>query len=78
MNLTVYVKKELAEQVNKLSKTLNKSRNSIINEALELWLKQHGPREWPAHFFEFEPVSDIPDFTSLRESLIEPDEDPLQ
>ncbi len=72
MNFAVYIKKELAEQVNKLNKALNKSRNSIINEALKLWIKKHESRAWPENFFDFEPATDVSDFRSLRKDLMLP------
>lgn len=78
MNFTVYIKKELAEQISRLSKTLKKSRNSIINEAVEQWVRKHEYRTWPENFFDFEAVIDVPDFKKLRKELKEPNEDPLK
>ena len=69
MNFSIYLKKELADKVNALSKSLKRSRNSIINEALEQWIKKHESRSWPENFFDFEPVSDVPDFKTLRKEL---------
>lgn len=78
MNFTVYLKKELSEQINKLSKILNKSRNSIINEAVEQWVRRHEHREWPENFFDFKAVTDVPDFKKLRKEVKDSDEDPLK
>ena len=78
MNLTIYLKKELANKINELSKSLNRSRNSIINEALEQLVKKYESRPWPENFFDFEPVTDVPDFKALRKELTEPPKDPLK
>ena len=78
MNFNIYLKKELADKVSELSQALNRSRNSIINEALEYWVKKHERRAWPKNFFDFEPISDVPNFKALRKELKKPQKDPLK
>lgn len=79
MNFNVYLKKMTGERIEKIAKDLNRSRNSIISEALEEWLKLHYPSQWPKDFFKFPPIDDVPDFKSYRKELTDvTEEDPLQ
>jgi Ribbon-helix-helix protein, copG family len=79
MNITIYIRKELANQINKLCRRFNKSRNSVINEALEHWIQEHETRKWPENFFDFEPIVEVPNFKSLRKEFKEEStEDPLK
>lgn len=69
MNFNIYIKKEIGDKINNAAKHFHKSRNSIVNEALEEWLKNHTKTEWPENFFDFSPAEDVPDFKTLREDL---------
>lgn len=69
MNFNIYIKKDNGERVTRLAKALNRTRNSIINEALEEWLEKHTKTKWPKAFFDFSPIEDVPDFKSLRKDL---------
>jgi hypothetical protein len=78
MNFNIYLNKRTGERVTQAAKSLHRSRNSIINEALEEWLGKHIKTKWPKHFFEFSPIEDVPDFKSLRNDLKDNiKEDPL-
>jgi hypothetical protein len=78
MNFNIYVKKGIGDQVARIAKKLHRSRNSIITEALEEWLGKYNNAEWPKHFFDFEPVVDLPDFKAMRSDLKPLDDsDPL-
>jgi hypothetical protein len=78
MNFNVYLKKENGKRVTQIAKTLHRSRNSIVNEALEEWLEKHTKTKWPEGFFDFSPIEDVPDFNSLRKDLKDNvSEDPL-
>jgi Ribbon-helix-helix protein, copG family len=78
MNFNVYLNKETGERVSRMAKRLNRSRNSIIAEALEEWLFNHSEAQWPKDFFEFSPFEDVPDFKLFREELKDNiNEDPL-
>lgn len=77
MNFNVYLNKSTGEKISKIAKNLKRSRNSIINEALEEWLETHTSSKWPSHFFDFEPIEDMPDFKELRSDLKPISEDPL-
>ena len=78
MNFNVYINKKTGEQITKIAKSLHRSCNSIINEALEDWLSKHTKAKWPKNFFDFSPIENVPDFKSLRDDLKENfPEDPL-
>lgn len=79
MNFNIYINEKLGTKISKVSKSLRRSRNSIITEALEEWLDRHASEKWPKGFFDFEPIQDVPDFKSYRKELKkEIFEDPLQ
>lgn len=69
MNFNVYLKKETGERVSRMARSLHRSRNSIVNEALDEWLSKHTKTKWPKNFFDFSPIEDIEDFKSLRRDL---------
>lgn len=69
MNFNVYLKKETGEKIAQIAKSLHRSRNSIINEALEEWLGKHTKTKWPKDFFDFSPIEDTPNFEDLRNDL---------
>lgn len=78
MNFNVYINKSTGERVSKMAKALHRSRNSIVTEALDEWLKNHSASKWPKNFFDFSPVEDVPDFRALRNELKDNvSEDPL-
>ncbi len=78
MNFNIYLKKDTGERVKKAAKSLHRTRNSIVNEALEEWLQNHTKTEWPKDFFNFPAIEDLPDFKSLRKDLLNNiSEDPL-
>lgn len=69
MNFNVYLNKGTGERVTQIAKSLHRSRNSIVNEALEEWLGKHTNSEWPKNFFDFSPIEDAPNFKSFRDDL---------
>lgn len=78
MNFNVYLSKDTGEKVTRMSKNLKRSRNSIVNEALEEWLSRHIQTSWPRGFFDFS-AEDAPDFKSFRQDLQKKiPEDPLE
>lgn len=79
MNFNIYLKKVTGEKVTQMAKSLHRSRNSIINEALEEWLDKHTKTKWPKNFFNFSPIEDAPNFKSFRDDLKDNiQEDPLE
>ncbi len=78
MNFNVYIPKDKGDKITKVAKTMHRSRNSIINEALDEWLGRHLPSKWPSKFFDFKPIDDVPDFKLIRSELKDQrPEDPL-
>jgi hypothetical protein len=71
MNFNVYLNKNTGEKVTQLAKSLHRSRNSIVNEALEEWMERHVATSWPKNFFDFSPIKDVPNFESYRQDLKE-------
>lgn len=71
MNFSVYVNKKTGQKISKLAKSLKRSKNSIITEALNEWLERHTKANWPKNFFDFEPFEDFPDKEELRKGLID-------
>lgn len=69
MNFNVYLTNKIGERVTKIAKSLRRSRNSIVNEALEEWLSNHTKTTWPDNFFDFSPITDVPNFKALRDDL---------
>ncbi|MEI8366290.1 MAG: hypothetical protein WCF65_07705 [Parachlamydiaceae bacterium] len=69
MNFNVYLKKEIGVKITQVAKCHQRTRNSIVNEALEEWLGKHAKTEWPENFFDFLPIKDVPNFKSLRQDL---------
>lgn len=77
MNISIYVRREIAEKMAKIAKKTHRSRNSIVAEALDEWLDKHCKPHWPKHFFDFEPLDDNVRFDEFRKGLSEISEDPL-
>ncbi len=79
MNFNVYLKeKKMGGELAKAAKKLHRSRNSIINEAVREWLNNHDYSQWPKDFFDFDAITDVPDFKELRNDLTSNvKEDPL-
>lgn len=77
MNFNIYVNKKIGEEITNIAAASHRSRNSIVTEALELWLKQQRCSKWPENFFDFSPIEEVPDFKAYRQELNEVSEDPL-
>lgn len=79
MNFNIYLNKGTGERITRIAKASHRSRNSIINEALEEWMEKHAKARWPKDFFNFTPMEDVPDFKSFRDELKDNlSEDPLE
>ena len=78
MNFNIYLREEMGIKITKAAKKLHRSRNSIINEAVEEWLVNHSSSQWPKGFFDFNPMTGVPDFKAFRKDLKDNiSEDPL-
>ncbi len=69
MKFNIYLKPEIGHKVTLIAKRLNRSQNSIINEALKEWLDRHFLSQWSEGFFDFEPITNIPDFKESQKEL---------
>ena len=78
MNINIYLEDTLANSLNDYVKKLHKSRNAIIREAVNDWIKNHERRKWPASIITFKGVANLTPFESFRQELLPPDEDPLK
>ena len=77
MNFSIYIPDELATKLNSIAAQKHVSKNYIVREALEEWLKAHPNKKWPSGFFSFEPINEAPDFKIYRSELKTPKEDIL-
>lgn len=66
MNFQVYLDEELGQQVHQLCQKMHKKRNTIIREALHLYLKSQVKKKWPNSVLAFEGVKDFPSFEAGR------------
>lgn len=79
MNFNIYVSKKTGENITKMAKQLHRSRNSVIVEALDDWLKSRTNSKWPDKFFDFSPIKNVPDFKNFRKDFANNvKEDPLE
>ncbi len=70
MNFNVYVSDSLGRQIAVLSKEEGKSRNALIREAIECYLKSKTHTTWPQEVLEFKGIEEeIPSFESFRSEL---------
>lgn len=80
MNINIYIENNLGEQLREFAKTLHKTRNAIIREAIQEWLQHHKTHEWPPCIQNFKGISGqkTPRFESYRDELTEPKDDPFK
>ena len=77
MHFNIYLDDNLGERLIKATKESHKSRNALIREAVDLWLKTNENSLWPKQIMEFEGVADFPEFESYRDELKEASDDPF-
>jgi len=76
MNFSIHVKKETAVKLKQVVKKTGKTRNALINEAIEQYLQSEQPSEWPKEVLELAgSFPDLTPFEDYRKELKEPDED---
>lgn len=69
MNFHVYLDEDLGRQVEKICHTTHKKRNTIIREALRLYLQQQKRSVWPDTVLSFKGMKDFPPFELSRQEL---------
>ena len=66
MNFQIYLDEELGQQIHHLCHSTHKKRNTIIREALKLYLDTQKKSVWPDSILTFNGVSDFPAFETDR------------
>lgn len=66
MNFHVYLDEDLGHQIEKLCQKTHRKRNSIIREALRLYLQQQKKAAWPESVLTYRGIEDFPPFESSR------------
>lgn len=74
MNFNVYLEDELGKQLEATAKVTGKKRNTIVREAIELWLSVQREAQWSSSLLEFEGVDHPLSFESYRDELTSPQE----
>lgn len=75
MNFSIHIKKETAIKLKVLVKKTGKTRNALINEAIEQYLQSEQPSEWPKEVWElFGSYPELTPFEDYRKELKEPEE----
>jgi len=78
MNFTIYIEDSTGQTITNVAHALGKTRNAIVREAIEEWCNKHAPTQWEPGFFDFEPITDCPNFSQYRHEFEkQPSEDPL-
>ncbi len=81
MHFNIYLDDSLGEKLIKATKASHKSRNALIREAIDLWLKTNDKSSWPKQILDFKGKdggeSSFPAFESHRDDLKEANEDPF-
>lgn len=77
MNFNIYLDDETGQQLNQFAKQAGESRNALVRQAVNAWLKQHSKPQWPDEVLAFKGMADMPSFEAGRDSLKPPASDPL-
>jgi hypothetical protein len=72
MNFNIYINDEIGAQLALLSQKEHKSRNLIVREAIEFYIKQKTTKKWSQEILNFEGVKNIKAFEEFRSELPEP------
>ena len=72
MNFGIYIDDDTGAEMNRLAELLGKTRNTIIREALALWIKENQPKDWSKRFLNFKGVEDFEPFEKDRSDLTVP------
>jgi metal-responsive CopG/Arc/MetJ family transcriptional regulator len=77
MNFNIYLDDATGQQLNQVAKQAGESRNALIRQAVNAWLKQHSKPQWPDEVLTFRGLVDMPPFETGRDGLKPPASDPL-
>ena len=71
MNFNIYINDEIGAQLALLSEKEHKSRNLIVREAIEFYIKQKAHKQWSEDILNFKGIQDLKPFEELRSELPE-------
>jgi len=77
MNFNIYIKDDLAKELTVIMEKYNKTRNSIIREAIEDYVEKKKKSQWSSYIRNFKGIKGIEDwegFEADRGNLKEPRE----
>ena len=77
MNFNIYLDDETGQQLNRAAEQAGESRNALIRQAVNEWLKRQGKPQWPDEVLAFDGIADMPPFEAGRSGLTPPAADPL-
>lgn len=77
MNFNIYLDDETGRQLNQVAKQAGESRNALVRQAVNAWLKQYSKPQWPEAVLAFKGMAELPPFETGRDSLKPPADDPL-
>ena len=74
MNFSIHLSDTLAKHLQQIAQETGRSRNALIQEAVESWLASREQRRWPQEVLDFEGVPDAVPFEQSRVDLLPPHE----
>jgi predicted transcriptional regulator len=77
MNFNIYLDDETGRQLNQAARQAGESRNALVRQAVDAWLKQHSQPQWPEEVLAFKGMAELPPFEAGRDRLKPPAGDPL-
>ena len=77
MHFNIYLDDETGTRLTHLAQRRNRSRNSVVREAVADLLARQSGNGWPDIVLGFQGLGDIPQFESYRDELAPADDDPL-
>lgn len=77
MHFNIYIDDQLGTQLTKIAKKTGKTRNSLVREAVQDWVKKHIKPGWPAAVLDFKGITDFTPFEEYRKDFSSDSEDPF-
>lgn len=69
MYFKVDIEDSIAEKISVIARLQGNTSEDIIRIALEEWYQRYAMSQWETGFFDFAPISDIPDFSKYRQEF---------
>lgn len=76
MHFNIYIDNQLGHQLTRYAEKQGVTRNSLIREALERFIKKE-TQGWPKEVLAFQGIPDFPAFEETRNELLIAREDPF-